>query len=352
MSLKIGVVGCGHIVRHRHLPVFKKIPEADVVAICDLDESIAKQTAETFGIANYYLDMSDMLEKEELDVVDICTPPRSHLPLSKQVIEAGCHVLVEKPVAMNEEDVKVMYDIAEKKGVSICAVHQNLYNPAVLKAKSMIDKGEVGEIIAVDVGTYVRRNNYMCVNSEHWCHKLPGGIFFEILPHPIYLLQMYLNNIHTEEIVVKQLSDMTWMKGDELRALFNTDTGIGTLAASCNSPYHGDSMFIFGTKMALQVDLWGRSVIKYRERTEEPISVGKHNINMTAQSLGLLGTTMSNAMIMTLQGEKVSAHYGFLNAYVNSVLNDRRLPVTKDEAIHNVRIVEEICKKVDEKIEK
>jgi len=344
--LKIGVVGGGHIVKHRHIPVFKKIRDVEVYAICDKQESIARSVAEQFGIKHYYASLSKML-KEDLDIVDICTPPQTHSSLVIEAMEAGCHVLAEKPLAMTAEDVDEMFRVSKKEHVKLCVVHQNLFNPAFQKARRLVDGGIVGDLIGVDVGTYVRRDNYMCVHGEHWCHRLPGGIFFEVLPHPVYLLQAFLKNSKVASVLTEKLSNFSWMKADEARILMDADNGMGLIVASCNSPFHGDSINIFGTKMSLQVDLWGRSVIKYKPRTEDPYSVGKGNLSLATQFLTLIGTTISNSFTMASGGVKVSAHYGFLLEFIRSIQNDSRLPVSEEEARENVKIVRAICENID-----
>ena len=344
--LKIGVVGGGHIVKHRHIPVFQKIRDVEVYAICDKQESIARSVAERFGIRHYHTSLSEML-KEQFDIVDICTPPQTHVSLAIEAMEAGCHVLVEKPLAMTVKDVNEMYSVSKRENVKLCVVHQNLFNPAFQKARRLVEEGAVGDLISVDVGTFVRKDNYMCVNGKHWCHGLPGGIFFEILPHPVYLLQVFLKNSKPAHVLTKKLGDFSWMKADEARILMDADDGIGLIFASCNSPFHGDAINIFGTKMSLQVDLWGRSVIRYGPRTENPYSVGKNNLSLASHFLTLIGATISNSFTMAFGGVKVSAHYGFLHEFVKSIQADNELPVSEEEAKENVRIVETVCRGID-----
>jgi len=345
--LKIGVVGGGHIVKHRHVPIFKKIKGVDVFAICDKVETVAQDVAREFGVKNCFTSLSDML-RAGVDVVDVCTPPTTHFPLAVEAMEAGCHVLVEKPLGISIKEVDEMYSVAKRKGVKLCVVHQNLFNPAFQKAFRLVKAGAVGDVLSVDVGTFVRRDNYMCLNGEHWCHKLPGGIFFEILPHPVYLLQAFLKNAVPSSVLAMRLGGFSWMKADELRVLVEGDNGVGLVVASCNSPFHGDSLYVFGSKIGLQVDLWGRSVIKYKPRTEDPYSVGRGNLSLASQFLSLIGTTASNSFTALSGGEKVSAHYGFLEAFVRAVEKDGKLPVSEEDARDNVRIVEDICRKIDE----
>jgi predicted dehydrogenase len=350
--LKIGVVGGGHIVKHRHIPVFKKIRDVEVCAVCDKQESIARSVTERFGIKRYYTGLSEMLKEENLNIVDICTPPQTHVSLAIDAMEAGCHVLVEKPLAMIVKDVDEMFKVSKREHVKLCVVHQNLFNPAFQKARRLVEGGAVGDLISVDVGTFVRRDNFMCVNGKHWCHRLSGGIFFELLPHPVYLLQVFLKNSKPAHVLTRKLSDFSWMKADEARVLMDADNGVGSVIASCNSPFHGDTINIFGSKMSLQVDLWGRSVIKYMPRTEDPYSVGKGNLSLAFQFLTLIGTTVSNSFTMASGGVKVSAHYGFLREFVRSIQSGGKLPVSEEEARENVGIVESICEAIDDSVSK
>ncbi len=341
-KLKIGVVGAGHITTHRHLPVLAKMRELEVSAICDTQESLAKSVSSEFGIKRHYTSLSEML-KENLDVVVICTPPKTHTSLAIEAMEAGCHLLIEKPLAMNINEADELIRLSKRKNVKLCVVHQNLYNPSVQKAMRLVDSGVVGDLISVDVSTFVRRDDNMCMNSNHWCHKLPGGIFFELLPHPVYLLQAFLKGIEPTCVLAKRFSDFSWMTADEVRVLVNADNGMGSIWSSCNSPFHGDTLNILGTKLGLQVDLWGRSIIKYNPRTVKPYSVGKGNLHLASQFLNIIGTTIENSLTMVFGGIKVSAHYGFIYNFVESIVNDSDLPVSLEEIRENVRIVETIC---------
>jgi len=344
-KLKVGIVGGGHIVAYRHLPVFQKIGHVKVVAICDKNESIGKSVARRFGIDRYYNDLSAML-RDELDVVDICTPIQTHAQLAIEAMEFGRHVLVEKPLAMSVEDVDRMYKVADEKHVKLCAVHQNIFNPIVRKAKRLVDEGAVGDLVSVDVGTFVTRDYQLCLDKNHWCHKLPGGIFFETIPHPVYLLQLFLGKIEPTCVAAEKLH-FSWMKADEIKVLIKAEKAVGSLMASCNFPYHGDTLNVVGTKLGLQVDLWARSMIKYGRRTENPYSIGKSNLGIARQSFGLIGTTVKNAFTIATGGVKVSAHYGFIQHFLESIMNDTEPPVSRDEARETVRVVAEICNAVD-----
>ena len=107
---------------------------------------------------------------------------------------------------------------------------------------------------------------------------------------------------------------------------------------------------VFGNNMCLQVDLWGRSVIRYKPRTEDPYSVGRGNLNPAFQFLTLIGTTISNSFTMVSGGVKVSARCGFLREFLWSIQSGSKLPVSEEEPRENVRIVESICEGIDDSV--
>jgi len=350
MLMKVAGIGGGHILEHRHLPVLKKLEDVEVTAVCDIQESVAKRVSKEFNVPKYYTNFAEMLKKEDLDFVDICTPPKTHLSLAIEAMESGVHVLAEKPLGMTVDEVEQMYAVAKKQNVRLCAVHQNLYNPAFMKAKELVDSGEVGDIINVEVGTYCQKTNAVVKNGTHWAHKLPGGIAFELLPHPLYILQVFIKNSKPKCLITKKTGDLSWLKTDDTRVLMDGEKSSGLIVVNVNSPYHGDNLNIYGTKMYLMVDLWGRSIIKYKPKTEDPISVGKANLNLAAQSLGVLGTTVSNSLTMGLSGIKVSAHYGFIEAFVKALKNGTEMPVSEADAKENVDLVQKICEMIDSEI--
>lgn len=344
MKLRVGVVGVGNIAVESHLPVFKNLKNVEVAAICDQRISAAKEVASRFEINNVFGDLADMLSKEKLDVVDVCTPPHTHASLSIQAMEAGCHVLVEKPMATSVQEADKMIDSSEKHNVKLCVVHQNLCNSVVMKAKHLVETGVVGDLLNVCVQTFERKDSEMCLNENHWCHTLPGGIFYEILPHPVYLLQSFLKDVTPVHVVSKKLGDVKWIKTDELRVLVEAENGLGSIVASCNSPIHGDTLEILGSKIALRADLWGRTLLSFRPRTQSSLSVGMSNLHLSLQLFKVLGSTAST-FLKTFRG-KVSAHYSFISRFIESICSDSEPPATGKDGRETVKTLGTICKQI------
>jgi predicted dehydrogenase len=344
MKLKVGIVGTGSISVESHIPVLKSLENVEVAGICDQQIAIAKEAAIRFGIKNTYSDLSEMLSKEKLDVVDICTPPNTHAPLSIQSMEAGCHVLCEKPMATSVKEADEMTDCSKKSGVKLCVVHQNLCNPVIMKAKELVTTGALGKLLHVELRTYERRDSELCQNKDHWCHRLPGGIFYEIIPHPVYLSQTFLKNPTPIQVVGKKVSDRDWMKNDEIRALLQAESGFGSIVASCNSLIHGDTVDILGSEMELRGDLWGRTLITFQPRDRSSTAIGMSNLNLSLQLFKVVGSTMSTFM-KAVRG-KASAHYTFISRFIDSIFKDSRPPVTAEEGRETVRLLGLICQQL------
>lgn len=341
MTLKVGVVGAGGIAVESHLPVLQNLKNVEVVAICDSREDIAKEAASKFHTKNVFSDLESMVSKEKPDIVDICTPPFTHMTLAINAMNAGCHVLVEKPMATSVQDADAMISASKKNNVRLGVVHQNLFNPAVIKAKELINSGAMGDLLHVELRTSEGVDSELCTNKDHWCHKLPGGIFYEIIPHPVYLSQFFLEDVKPVAVIGRKMSDRAFMKNDELQVLLEGKNGLGAIIASCNSYVHGDTLDIFGSKLALHADLWGRSVILYKPHARSAISVGMSNLSLSAQLLKVLGTTAST-FVKAARG-KASAHYFVINQFIQSLIGNTEFTTTAERGRATVSLLDQIC---------
>ena len=345
MKIRIGLIGVGAIAVESHLPALRHLGHVEIAALCDQRIETARNVAADFGVKSVYSDAKEMLSKERLDAVDICTSPASHAPLSIEAMEAGCHVLIEKPMASNLEEADAMVDCSRKHRVKLCVLHQNLCNPVVMKARALAESGALGELLHVEAATYERRDSGMVLDENHWCHKLRGGIFYEILPHPIYLIQSFLKDLAPVCVLSAKLGDVRWMKADEVRVLVKARNGLGSIVASCNPPIHGDTLDILGSKMAIRADLWGRTLITLKARTKSPSAVGMGNLRLSLQLFNVIGATASS-VIKTSRG-KVSAHYAFISAFIDSILDNSEPPVTAEDGRATLRTLELICNQIE-----
>ncbi|MEA3403006.1 MAG: Gfo/Idh/MocA family oxidoreductase [Armatimonadota bacterium] len=146
-NLRVGIVGTGGIGRNQHIPGWMQQPDCEIVAVCDISEKAAALGAEVADIAkqHVYADYEEMLDKEDLDVVSVCTPNSYHKGPTVAALEAGCHVLVEKPVATSADEVREMIAARTKSQKLLCVVQNMRFSNEAMAAKRFVDEGGIGE---------------------------------------------------------------------------------------------------------------------------------------------------------------------------------------------------------------
>lgn len=148
-KLRVGVIGAGRWARSAHLPGFLRSPHCDLVAICDLDEALAKSAAEQFGIEAVYTDYEKLLARSDIDVIDVCTrggigDKNNHEPLAFAALEAGKHCLCEKPVAHDYRNTWKAHELAVSKGLKTKVGLTFRYAPAMQYMRQLIAEGFIG----------------------------------------------------------------------------------------------------------------------------------------------------------------------------------------------------------------
>lgn len=156
--LRVGIIGAGGIATDVHIPNYLECGEkVKVVAIADVAIDRAKEAAETYEIPHAFGSYQEMLKEVELDAVSICVPNKFHAEAAIAALEAGCHVLCEKPPAMNVEEAEWMAKTAEKAGKILTYGFHYRHQPEVETAKAFIDAGEMGDIYSARVHAIRRR---------------------------------------------------------------------------------------------------------------------------------------------------------------------------------------------------
>lgn len=192
--LKIGVVGAGNIFRAVHVQPLLDHPEVEIVAVCDINEERAKQVASDYGIKSWYVDYQDMIEKEDLDAVDICTPNLFHSKVAVAALQAGLHVFCEKPDAVSPEEAQKMADAAKESGKVLMTMRNNRFTPASRYAKRYIEEGHMGEIYTGRCG-WVRRRGIPGKGGWFTTKELSGGgPLIDLGVHFIDLAMWFMGN--------------------------------------------------------------------------------------------------------------------------------------------------------------
>ena len=142
--IRVAVLGAGAWARHAHLPGFRRDPRCEVVAIADVQRSLAESAAAEFGVPVTAADADEVIHREDIDMVDVCTPSSTHFELAWAALEAGKHVLCEKPVAFDYRDTLRAHALARGKGLKTKLGFTFRYSPAMRYMKELIAQGFVG----------------------------------------------------------------------------------------------------------------------------------------------------------------------------------------------------------------
>ena len=158
-KIKVGIIGAGGIAQYAHIPGSQKLKDVELLAVADPVAGRAKGVAEKFNIPRYFEDPQKMLAIAELDAVSVCVPNYLHAPLTIAALEAGKHVLCEKPPAMNAKEAAGMLAAAKKANKMLMYALQRRFQGDSQMLKRFIDAGQLGEIYYVKTSYLRRRGN-------------------------------------------------------------------------------------------------------------------------------------------------------------------------------------------------
>ncbi|GIP12501.1 Gfo/Idh/MocA family oxidoreductase [Paenibacillus macerans] len=204
MTLKVGIIGCGGIANGKHMPALSNVEEVEMVAFCDIIVERAEAAKEKFGTkdAQVFDDYKKMLAGADLDVIHVCTPNSSHAELSIAAMEAGCHVMCEKPMAKTSEEARSMIEASKRTGKKLTIGYQNRFRTDSRYLHEICKEGGLGEIYFGKAHAIRRRA------VPTWGVFLDeeaqgGGPLIDIGTHALDLTLWMMNNYKPKYVVGK-----------------------------------------------------------------------------------------------------------------------------------------------------
>lgn len=194
-KLRIGIIGCGGIANGKHMPSLAKLPQVEMVAFCDIIEERATKAAAEYGVegADTYLDYRELLEDDSIDVVHVCTPNNSHSEITVAALEAGKHVMCEKPMAKTAAEARLMVETAEKTGKKLSIGYQNRFRDDSQYLYEACRRGELGEIYMAKAKA-IRRRAVPTWGVFLDKEKQGGGPLIDIGTHALDLTLWMMDN--------------------------------------------------------------------------------------------------------------------------------------------------------------
>lgn len=253
-NINFAIVGCGRIAQ-RHAEHISK--NGNLKAVCDIDLTKAVELAEKYG-ASAYESIEELLANERLlDVISICSPNGLHAEHSIKSLNAGFHVLCEKPMAINVHDCGEMIKAAERNNKRLFAIKQNRFNPPVAAVKEAIDEGKLGKIYSVQLSCFWNRNEDYYKNSWKGTQSLDGGTLYTQFSHFVDLLYWIVGDVKIAHALTGNFAHDGIIEFEDtgVVALQFHNGALGTINYTVNS--HGKNMegslTIFGEKGTVKI---------------------------------------------------------------------------------------------------
>ena len=202
-KIKAGIIGCGGIGNGKHLPALAACKDrVEVVGFCDIIKERAEQACAQYGAegAKVYTDYKEMLKDESIQTIHVCTPNRSHSFISIDAMEAGKHVICEKPMAKTYAEAKAMVECAKRTGQILTIGYQNRYRSDSMYLKTLCNAGELGEIYYAK-GHAVRRRAVPTWGVFLDEYEQGGGPLIDIGTHALDLTLWYMDNYKPKLVV-------------------------------------------------------------------------------------------------------------------------------------------------------
>ncbi len=283
-QIRLGVIGCGRVADERHLPALGHVPRIGVVAATDLDRRRAEQLATRWGIGSPCSDAGELLGRDDVDAVAILTPTSSHAELATAALEAGKHVLVEKPLALTMDECDGLVRTAAASDRTVMVGFNLRWHPLIRRARAMVRRGDLGEIRAIrSVYTHARPGE----GAPDWHRKLDlgGGVSFNEGVHHYdlwrFLLDAEVRRVSAFSAPSEHFEDETCVTTAELSG-GTLATGVFSFTTAPNSEVE-----VYGTRGRLVVNGYRFDGLELFDRRTYP-GDPPHRATQVLASLGRL----------------------------------------------------------------
>jgi predicted dehydrogenase len=340
--VKVGIIGCGSAAVS-HLDALTHVRGVEVVGVCDPVNERRQATARRFGVERTYAYADELLEAAQPDVVHVLTPPQSHSALTIEALAAGCHVLVEKPMALDADETATMMDAARESGKVLSVCHTFLFSPPVLEARALASEGALGRILGAHIFWRVWRGRQDRYAATPWLHDLPGGTFHESLPHIVYLQREFLGPLRVVAAVPKPAPEVPPTLR-ELHLLLEGGFGVGSSHLSYWAKPYQIVLRLYGTRLSAHLDVMSNVLVT--ERTDGGASLRKWasvNADAARQHVG----AGLRAVVAGSRRPRQLAHANLIERFYESLRMGAPPPVTAEEGRAVVELLDELWPALD-----
>lgn len=335
----IGIIGCG-IIADTHVEAIKKALPNATILVCDPLPGKAELLRKKYDLKSSFYTIEEMLSQENLFAVHILTPPQFHVEQALLCIAAGCHVLIEKPLALRSKDVDTLYEGARRHNKVVCVDHSLFYQPSILKMLQKIRSTTDNEVLFVnsffglDLGG-LPYSRYL--PQKHWKRGIPGGALVDTIIHPIAL---------AVELTGKPLSIDSHLigtntNGEDLHISWQSETAIASITVSSRAQPFRRVSEVTTNKQSFVVDHSTETLVSL-DSGFGPKSLRKLLRNFGYGTQLMLGTVGTVIQVLRGKLKENPGARGLVEAFYRHLIDGEEIPVSEENARNSVSVLEQI----------
>lgn len=344
-KLRIGLVGAGHIAAS-HLAAWRRAPGCELAGILDVRPEAAAARARQFAVERVHREIEPLIA--DCDVVDICTPPSTHAELARAVLTAERHLLCEKPIVTKLADWEELAGLIAGSGSRVAVVHNVKYLRSVRLARRWLERGRLGRLLRLSRLFMTDPAGDRMLARPHWSHGLPGGRWFETLPHALYLIHTFLGAL--EPVSVTTLETEGAPEGapaSEVMVLFRGPAGLADVHYSASCGLNRRLLTLWGTGGQVSIDLLGDSA---RLRTDRDSSLRRAAGGLGEAAAGLARWPLERAGYLHSRLASQRPHALLIRDFARHLHGQGPCPTTLDEIDYVVRTAHWIGNEIDRQV--
>ncbi|WP_221567723.1 Gfo/Idh/MocA family protein [Alkalihalobacillus sp. TS-13] len=216
--MNFAIVGCGHIAK-KHAEAIKNSEEASLYAVCDTIQEKMAPFFEEYSVKGF-LSLDELLEQEDVDVINICTPSGFHADIAVKAAQAGKHIVVEKPIALTLEDANRIIAASKEYGVKLSVVHPNRFRPVIMETRKLMDENKFGKLSHANATVRWNRNQaYYDQAPWRGTRALDGGV----------LMNQAIHNLDLLIWLMGEVDEVFSMGATRLRNIESEDVSLGVV---------------------------------------------------------------------------------------------------------------------------
>jgi len=353
--LKVAIVGCGKIA-DAHASQIQRLEGCEMVGVCDTESLMARQLYERFPIKSWFSGLTELLTTARPDVVHITTPPASHFDIAKRCLQEGCHVYIEKPLAVTLEETRQLLELATARKLKLTVGHDDQFSHVARRMRELVRSGYLG-------GPPVHMESHFCLelsaiyaralaaNKENWVRKLPGRLLQNFISHGIARIAEFFTDDSPEVIAYGLCSPFMKSVGeskivDELRVIISDrqrTTAYFTFSSQMRPVLH--EFRIYGAKNGILLDQDHETLIKLRgNRFKSYVDKFVPPVVFAREQLANLAFNLK--AFVTRDFQPKAGMQCLIGSFYRSIIEDAPVPIPYREILLTAFIMDRIFKQI------